>query len=176
MAAELQCWDVTPEATLADITYWCVSNRGVDRLLVVARPDNRWPGQLSEPRVERAVQTVFFGKILRTVWASAWPGTMLLRNRFAKVWLVAFDETVRERMVATENTLSGWVHAAHVPLPEDICLYRAGDPLPTFVSVTHEPEAWLFDQDANAARFALRADRPLSSKMIPPPPTFLLET
>jgi hypothetical protein len=168
------CWDVNPAATVDEITRWCLDNRGVDRLFVVARPDNDAPGTLLEPRVEAAVAKMFGTKVIRALWARAWAGTELFRRRAAKVWIIAFDEDVRTRMVAVQNSLSGWRHANNPPLPEDICLYRVGDALPTFVSVTHDSEAWLFDSAARNATFAERAELPLPADLIPARPDFVV--
>ena len=116
---------------------------------------------------------MFARKILKAVWAKAWAGTELFLNRTAKVWIIAFDEDVLERMVFTQNSLRHWRHLSEPPLPEDICLYRAGDPLPTLISVTHDGEAWLFDRTADGASFAQHAELPLPPDLIPPPPDFL---
>lgn len=168
------CWDVDPEVTIDAITGWCLAERRVDRMFVVARPDNEKPGCLSEPRVQDAVARLFGRKVLRTLWATAWAGTKLFRRRSAKIWVIEFDETVRQRMMAAENSLRGWVNSSDRQLPEDICLYRSGDRLPTFISVTHEPEAWLLDPNATTAPFAERAMRPLPVELIPPPPDFVV--
>ncbi len=167
------CWDIDREATISEIGEWCLTHRRVDRVHVVARPDQDLPRKLAEPRVEHAVNQIFAGKILESVWAKAWAGTELFRNRAAKVWVIAFDRDVLERMIAAQNSLRQWRHVAEPPLPEDVCLYRIGDSLPTFVSVTHDSEAWLFDPTAGGAHFARPAELPLPSDLIPPPPNFL---
>jgi hypothetical protein len=167
------CWDVQPETSIGEITEWCLVHRDVNRVFVVARPDQANPGKLTEPRVEKAVEKIFGKKVLRALWAAAWAGTKLFRKRSAKIWIIEFDGEVRDRMMAAESSLAGWVHAKERPLPEDVCLYRSGDPLPTFVSVTHEPEAWLFDASADGARFVERAERPLPADLIPAPPDFV---
>lgn len=168
------CWDVDPAATLEDITRWCVDKRDVDRMFVVARPDNDAPGSLLEPRVEGSVERLFKGKIIESLWATAWAGTQLFRRRSAKVWIISFDEDVRARLIAVENSIRGWRHISDPPLPEDICLYRAGDTLPTLVTVTHDGEAWLFDESAADAHFAERAELPLPADLVPPPPDFVV--
>jgi hypothetical protein len=168
-----RCWDVDPKTTLDVITRWCIDERQVDRMFVVARPDNDKPGRLLEARVQTAVERLFAGNIIRTQWTSAWAGTQLLRRREGKVWIISFNEDVRDRLISAENTIRGWRHNAPTPLPEDICLYRTGDDLPTFVSVTHDGEAWVFDPAAENAPFVVPAELALPADLLPPPPDFV---
>lgn len=168
------CWDVAPDTSLEEIGGWCLRHRLVNRLLVVARTDRNDRAELADPRVEQAV-TENFGKWeLRTCWASTWPGTQLVGDGIAKVWIIAFDSNVCERMISLENRLCGWTHAEK-HLPEDICLYRYGDPFPTFVTVTHGPEAWLLDGSPTDAKFAERALIGLPEELIPAHPDFVEE-
>ena len=77
-------------------------------------------------------------------------------------------------MIATQKYLSGWKQSNDPPLPEDVCLYREGEDWPVLVSVTHDGDAWLFD-DKPDAKFVRAPEIPLPNDLVPPPPTFILQ-
>lgn len=171
------CWDIDPSASLADITEWCLVHGGVDRLLVTARESLDHRRTPDEPRVDTTVEELFGASLLETFWAHAWPGTQLFEGGASKIYVAAFDEAVRTRMIAMEDSLPQWTQWHEPPLPADVCLYKLGDPLPALVSMTHQQEpwfeAWLFDDTANGASFVTKADPPLPADLIPPPPSFV---
>lgn len=166
------CWDVVWGTSLNDMLTWCLERRRVDRLLVVARLDqDAAEPVLSDPEVKQSVRRIFAGKILSESFASKWPGTELY-GFSAKVYVIAFDASVKETMVAAESTLRGWIHDCELPLPEDISVFRDGDPLPTLVSVTLSGNAWIFDDGPVPRALATKAEIPLPSDLLPPPPFY----
>jgi hypothetical protein len=112
---------------------------------VVSRPSKGDKGYHFDDEVDDAVSSIFGERVVSITRAVAWPGSRLFGHS-AKVYEIALDEAVCKRMVATENMVSGWTHRPRPPLPEDICLFRRGDVLPVFVSVTHECDAWLLSE------------------------------
>ena len=58
--------------------------------------------------------------------------------------------------------LADWVGDKTPSLPEDICLFRDGDPLPSLVSITHEKQAWILHEHpiplGNVPRVEVSAD------------------
>lgn len=54
-------------------------------------------------------------------------------------------------MTETKSYLSDWKQSNDPPLPEDVCLYREGEAWPVLVSVTHDGDAWLYDDEPGAA-------------------------
>lgn len=114
-----RCWDVDPNATIDAIGEWCLSRRGVDRLLVTARADLSHPHLLDEPRIDDSVTAIFGEAVLEIRWASAWPGTQLMKGA-SKVYVIRFDEDVRARMVAAQKRLAGWNQWNDPPLPADL--------------------------------------------------------
>lgn len=73
--------------------------------------------------------------------ASGWPGTELFRQA-SLVYMLTFNENVKDLVVQVEPNLNKW-NAFDAGLPEDLCLFRLGEPHPIFISVTHEGLAWL---------------------------------
>jgi hypothetical protein len=143
-------------------------------LLVAVRPYiDRADQTTFDPRVADSVATIFGKCILRAASAKAWPGTELIEH-VAKVYVIAFNVDIQEQMIRTQKYLSGWKQSSDPPLPEDICLYRDGDPWPMLVTVTHDGDAWLFDDEPNAA-FVRIPTIALPADLIPPPPDFIVE-
>src|SRR6266536_4550937 len=121
MVTNRTCWDIDRLTPFAEISSWCLRKRRVDRLLVAIRPtldlENR---REFDPHIDDAVRTIFGDNIIRAVSARAWPGTQLLGHA-GKVYVVAFEAAVQQRMIATQIYLSGWRQSNEPPLPEDIC-------------------------------------------------------
>ena len=169
-----QCWDIDREASFAEISSWCVKRRQVNRLIVSVRSaldinDRRE----FDPRIEHSVARIFGKNIIRTTFATAWPGTMLI-GHVGKVYVIAFDMRVQRRMSDVKKHLSGWKQSNNPPLPEDICLYREGDAWPVLVSVTNDGDAWLLD-DKPDADFIRVSEMPLPADLVPPRPDFIAE-
>lgn len=166
----LDCWDVEPDVSLAELAALCLAYREVDRLMVAARSAVSAPDTLDEPRVESAVAELFGEVLLESFWASAWPGTRL-SNSASMIYVIAFDASVATRMSETEDRLPSWNQWHRPPLPADLCLYRSGDRWPTLVSVTHEGEgwfgAWLYDEAVAAAIGAPPSKPPLPEDLVP---------
>jgi hypothetical protein len=168
-------WDVATNLSLDRLAGWCLLHRQVNRVMVVCRMDTSTdsPSVLS-PDAEAVALQLLGDKLLRTTVAVAWPGTKLFGHG-ARVHIGVFDEEVLLKMAATENILSRWVHWNAKPLPEDICLWRVGDIVPTLISVTHDGDAWLLAEGPVPGTVASPSEFPLPADLIPPPPDFLLE-
>jgi hypothetical protein len=70
-------------------------------------------------------------------------------------------------MVAVQNDLSNWTQYHRQPLPEDICLWRDGESLPSLVSVTHEREAWILSGTRVELPGAYESEYALETMKIP---------
>jgi hypothetical protein len=92
-----------------------------------------------------------------------------------KVYVVDFDRSVLQKMVATEGRLGAWTQWNQPPLPKDICVYRAGDRTPVLVSVTHDGDAWIFHNGDVSSDVATPASIVLPADLIPPAPDFFVE-
>lgn len=169
-----RCWDIDRGTSVADVSSWCIERRGVNRLMVAIRPYIDRKNRVGfDPLVQESTVEIFGDRILRKVFARGWPGTRLIDHR-GEVYVVAFDVTVQRRMVQASNEFSGWTQWSTPPLPEDICLYRDGEDSPVLVSVTHDGDSWLFDNQPDAT-FVRRATIELPSELIPSAPEFILE-
>ena len=124
-----------------------------------------------DPRIEESINEIFGDSVIRAANATAWPGTEVI-GHVGRVYVVAFGTTVQRRMIKIQKYLSGWKQSNDPPLPEDICLYRQGDASPLLVSVTHDGDAWLFD-DAPGVNFVSVPEIELPPDLIPPPPDFV---
>lgn len=170
-----RCWDVSSEASIDEISSWCLRARKVDRLMVAVRPYIDLDDRVEfDARIEESVSRIFGSRILRSTYATAWPGTKLLEHE-GKVYVIKFDSDVAQRISHEMNHLRGWVQRNDPPLPEDLCLYREGDAWPVLVSVTHDGDAWLYDDDPDAT-FLRTPTIPLPSDLIPPAPSFVVES
>lgn len=136
-------WTLAPESLTKPVLEWCLQHHGVDRLMVTARLDRDDPDRsLLAPCVDHAISALFGADILDRRYTSAWPGTRLT-DHDGLVVTIAFSEQSIGPMAGAGRLLSDWRHQHSPPLPEDLCLYRQGDPLPVLMSVTHESMAWL---------------------------------
>jgi hypothetical protein len=142
----LRVWENrSPDLCLSKVLNWCLREHQVDTLLVAHRPPPT--GLRNEhdrgcfPGIDSAVRTVFGDRIIKSFWASGWPGTQLFAN--GRVYVIRFDETVAKRMASLEDRLFAWDGSAERRLPEDLCVFRDGSRLPVLVSVTHEKDAWI---------------------------------
>lgn len=140
----VKSWKIdTSVTTLNELSSLCLLHDQVDRMLVALRLErsgNKWR-HASDEAGDR-VRRLFEPYILTSFQASAWPGTELIKHP-GLVFVVKFDETVKDLMVKTEPNLNKWVHHGQPSLPEDICLFKATGSHPSLVSVTHEKRAWL---------------------------------
>jgi hypothetical protein len=170
----LTYWDVDPQESFANISSWCLDQRGANRLIVAVRPylavDDR---VFIDPLIHSSASRIFGDAIIRRTSARAWPGTVLTEHA-GEVYVIAFDAAVQRRMIDASNILRGWTQASQPPLPEDICLYREGDKWPVLVSVTHAGDAWLLHQEPHAP-FVHKPKIMLPTDLIPPPPDFIVQ-
>lgn len=143
MQTQRRVWWLDYATRLEPLMNWCLENHAVDRLLVVSRlsQESDEP-ELLVPPVEEAVLELFADRILDRRCAGGWPGTRLVKHD-ALVTRVEFSIALVEPMVAAAELLRDWRHSHSPPLPEDLCLYRHGEPLPVLVSATHKGSAWL---------------------------------
>jgi hypothetical protein len=138
----MQCWQFNTDAvSLPSILSWSIATAHVDRMLFTMHLSLGKGKKRSPPAgVERNVQKIFGEFIVATFWASAWPGTKLIGHK-GKVWVIRFDEEVKELVLRTQPQLSRWHN--NESLPEDLCVFREGSRYPALISVTHEKDAWL---------------------------------
>jgi hypothetical protein len=161
---ELTCWEAnTDEASLNEIMSWCLKDHSVDRMLVVLRlyqVGNKW--LYTEPKAGEFFQVNFGSYILSGFQAGAWPGTKLL-GAPAFVYVLTFNEEVRQVVLRIQPSLTKWQHKENPPLPEDICLFRESDSHPVLVSSTHDLVAWLLsDKTPDVQGFKKTSLRPSS--------------
>ncbi|MGI0016000.1 MAG: hypothetical protein ACREBU_21475, partial [Nitrososphaera sp.] len=143
MSVGLYCWENTGSVLLDGILDWCLREHQVDTLLATARSSVDQRGIRSfERAVDSAAKSIFGDRLIKRFDAYGWPGTKLIRHT-GWVYVVRFDEAMKQRIVDTENELFEWTHYKPRPLPEDICLFRSGSRYPALVSVTHERDAWI---------------------------------
>lgn len=147
----MNSWELDARAaSLGEITSWCLRERGVDRMLVALRLErrgNKW--RYASPAAGERVTLLFGPHIITGFQASEWLGTQLSGHP-GYVYVIRFDEDVRDGVVNTEPSLDKWLHNRPDPLPEDICLFNEADPNPALVSVTHEGRAWLISDHTPA--------------------------
>lgn len=135
---------------------WCLIHREVDRMLVILPPSlSRWKYDPHNRELTRSVYNrteSLFGKyVLDKMPVTAFPGTDLLGG-VASAFIIEFNDTVKDIMLVAEPKLNNWRYNKQPSLPEDICLFKATDSYPTFVSITHEGRAWLINEDRPVVR------------------------
>ena len=111
-------------------------------MLVVLRlqqEGNRW--RYAEPQAGEFIQAGFGPHILTGFQAGEWPGTKASEPAF--IYVLNFNEEVKEDVLQTQPLLAKWLHGEQPALPEDICLFRESDTHPIFLSSTHHDLAWL---------------------------------
>lgn len=140
---ELTCWEAdTGRISLSEIINWCLVNHSVNRMLVVLRLNqdgNRW--RYANPEAGEFVQNSFGPHIITGFQAAEWPGTKSREPAF--IYVLNFNEEVKEAVLQTQPSLAKWQHGEQPTLPEDICLFRESDAHPIFLSSTHHYLAWL---------------------------------
>jgi hypothetical protein len=143
----MKTWALPPGIPLEHVLSWCLRERAVDRLLLAMRLQKDERGrEVPEPEVEDLIDSLFGDKILMRKKARRWPGTELVGHE-GVVFLVSFDSSLIEPMVQAGELLHDWRHGNRPRLPEDPCLFRAGDEWPVLVTVTHERDAWILSED-----------------------------
>lgn len=139
----LTCWEaLAKDTSFEEIMTWCLEEHSVDRLLWVLRMDpvgNKW--RYADFKAGEILKSQFGPYILTGFPAIEWPGTQGAQPAF--VYVLNFNEEVKQVVLRTEPSLAKWHHLSQRSLPEDPCLFRQSDAHPIFVSVTHENLAWL---------------------------------
>ena len=140
----ISCWTVDLRlVSSAELFEWCLREHGVDHMLVALRLEEyegRWRALV--PGSSDRFETHFSAHIQERFLASGWPGTESFRQP-GLMYLLEFNRAILNLMLEIESDLSKWSIDDRSPLPEDICLFRDGDPHPVFLSVIHEGDAWL---------------------------------
>jgi len=140
---KLTCWEASTQAvSFEEVMTWCVEQHAVNRLLLVLRlqsAGNKW--RYAEPRVGEVLNSQFGSYIVTGFPALEWPGTQASQPAF--VYVLNFNDEVKEVVLRTQPSLSNWLHQGQSSLPEDPCLFKDGDSNPVFVSSTHHDLAWL---------------------------------
>jgi hypothetical protein len=141
-----RAWNLPSDVSLADavaaVRVFCEPNR----LLLATRRDR--DSSIWEPLFPSAFEVaerLAASRLIRRAEARGWPGTELVGHT-GLVWLVRFDSSLLRAMEELGPRLADWVGDNSPSLPEDICLFREGDPLPSLVSITHEKQAWIIHE------------------------------
>lgn len=137
-------WELSPKCSLEDVIHWCLEHHQVDRLLVSARMEKergRW--RMQTPSIESRIRQIFGSHLLEQFVTKGWPGTQLCGEAKGCVFICDFNENVAETLLKTEPTLHEWLEIHTPALPEDLCLFRQGASHPSFISVTHERDAYV---------------------------------
>ncbi len=141
-------WSVNLDiVSTRDLLSWCLLNHQVDRMLLSLPPSvsrRRYTHQQSdEVRAVYDKTNLLFGQyVLDKLPVSAYPGVDLMGG-VASAFVIEFSEAVKDITLAAEPNLSKWLGNLRPPLPEDICLFKATDSHPTFVSHTVNGRGWL---------------------------------
>ena len=151
---KLTCWEAyAKDASFEEIMTWCLEHHSVDRLLLVLRLDpvgNKW--RYANLKAGEVLKSQFGPYIITGFPAIEWPCTTLTQPAF--VYVLRFNEEVKEVVLRTEPSLGKWEHVTPSALPEDPCLFKEGDPNPVLVSTTHQNLAWLLsDRTPNLPGF-----------------------
>jgi hypothetical protein len=143
---KIKSWRINLDrAELRVLLDWAVRRHKADRVLMVIRAEKHGKGwRPLDPLAFEWITKQLTPFSVKSFLAKGWPGT-LLSDSLAFVHVFKFDKRVRDILLQTEARLQNWLHNRDVPLPEDICLFRADATLPVLMSVTHEGSAWLID-------------------------------
>ena len=151
----LTCWEADArEVSLSETVRWCLEHHGVDRMLVALRLEqvgNKW--RYEEPKAAEFFESQFGPYILTKFQVAEWPGTKLIGHP-GLVYVLAFNEEVKELVLRVQSSLAKWEDGEDPPLPEDICLFKESASHPVLVSRTHDLVAWLIsDTEPNLQGF-----------------------
>jgi hypothetical protein len=140
---KMAVWENLGDVRLLEILPWCFENCGVDTVLVSSRQSFSRSGKGTYDRgVDPATRKIVGDKLISSFEARGWPGTKLINHK-GRVYVSGFDPQLAAKMANVEDHLFNWLNAGSKPLPEDVCVFKRGAKLPTFISVTHEREAWV---------------------------------
>ena len=139
----LTCWEsFARDASFDEIMTWCLKQHSVDHMLLVLRRQqvgNKW--RYAEPKAGERFHATFDRYIVTGFAAREWPGTKATEPAF--IYVLRFNEEVKEVVLQTEPSLENWLHSGPVSLPEDPCLFRESDANPIFVTSIHHDVAWV---------------------------------
>ena len=163
----LTCWEADARVvSLSETMRWCMEHHGVDRMLVALRltqVGNKW--RYDEPKAAEFFRAQFESYIVSGFQVIEWPGTILIDHP-GFVYLLDFNEEVKEVVLRVQPSLAKWGDGEDPPLPEDICLFKESASHPVFVSRTHDLVAWLIsDTEPNLQGF--RKSRIPPAKLFP---------
>jgi hypothetical protein len=141
-AMTVTCWEsFAHDASFAEIMRWCLKHHAVDHLLLVLRRQqigNKW--RYADEKAGERFHSTFNPYVVTGFATQEWPGTKASEPAF--VYVLNFNDEVRELVLQTEPSLEKWLHSGH-SLPEDPCLFRASDSHPILVTSIHHDVAWL---------------------------------
>lgn len=139
----MSVWANLGEVHLLEILTWCIEKEGVDTLLLSSRQSF---GKLGKGKYEKGVdpatRNLLGENLIACFEARGWPGTKLINHK-GRVYVSVFDSKLAKKMAKVEGNLFKWSNVSRKMLPEDVCLFRRGAKAPTFISVTHERDAWV---------------------------------
>ena len=146
-AKTLKVWEMSKsKCSLTEILTWCITERQTNRLLFTMpmSQDSRRRGEPNKALLDRTLN-LFGPFVIKRFRAGAWPGTRLI-DRKAMVFILQFDEALKNKILETQSSIWDWLYTSDPPLPEDLCLFLEGDTAPSFVSITHEKEGYLISE------------------------------
>ena len=133
MGPAWKLYDVDVErASFSEILEWCL-RRGADTMLLIVRIP-------SENKALAPARELFGSRVRDEFLAYGWPGTISLKKDNLVLEL-DFDPELVRTIMETRAQLARWRECN--ALPEDPCVFRAGDEWPMFYSITPEPTAWI---------------------------------
>jgi hypothetical protein len=142
----LICWEsFTHDTSFEQIMTWCLEHHAVDRMLLALR--RHQVGNKYEYDDLKAAELLHstFGSYIRTAFPTLeWPGTRASAPAF--VYVLNFNEEVKELVLKTEPSLEKWLHLGQSSLPEDPCLFKESDSHPILVTSIHHATAWLLSE------------------------------
>ena len=154
----MKCWRFkTHDVPLEKVLAWAFFGAEADRILFATQLESKGNKKLVPVGVKDNVTKIFGYHVIESFSASGWPGTDLIGQK-GRVWIAEFNENVMASILTTQPNLGLWLN--NRSLPEDLCAFKQGSQYPAFVSVTHERNAWLFNNTKPAVP-GLQEDRPL---------------
>lgn len=86
---------------------------------------------------ETIILNLFEKYLLLETEVDAWPGTILLYGKKARIFYYSFTKESSDFLKKISNSLYEWLHPEK---PEDLCFYN--DEIPVFASISHEHDSY----------------------------------
>jgi hypothetical protein len=131
--AMLKTWALEKDVLIGEVTRHALE-AGCDRMLLVCRQvlKKRW--DYCSPQAAEVAGKLLAPYSLKTLTTTAWPGTVLKKEadgHQAKVFIYRFGPSLAQVLSGIGPMLLDWKHGGRHDLPEDLCLWRDGEALPS---------------------------------------------